>query len=191
MSRHADRLGARRLSPRSRTACTSNSIRRRRRNRQRVRHRRRPEKEKTDGIQVRHRRVAERGKSTLFTALTQTAAAQAANYPSAPSSPTWARWACLTSGSTRSQRSPKASRSSPRGSPSSTSPVWCGSLEGRGLGNQFLANIREVDAIAHVVRCFEDGDVTHVEGRVDPIADIETIEDGADAPPISTRSKSA
>src|SRR5690606_12379313 len=47
---------------------------------------------------------------------------------------------------------------------------------GEGLGNQFLATIREVDAIAHVLRCFEDGDITHVEGRVDPIADAETIE---------------
>jgi ribosome-binding ATPase len=51
-----------------------------------------------------------------------------------------------------------------------------GASKGEGLGNQFLANIREVDAVAHVVRCFEDGDVTHVEGRIDPIADIETIE---------------
>ena len=51
-----------------------------------------------------------------------------------------------------------------------------GASKGEGLGNQFLANIREVDAIAHVVRCFEDSDVTHVEGKIDPIADIETIE---------------
>ena len=51
-----------------------------------------------------------------------------------------------------------------------------GASKGEGLGNQFLANIRECDAIAHVVRCFEDGDVTHVEGKVDPISDIETIE---------------
>jgi ribosome-binding ATPase len=51
-----------------------------------------------------------------------------------------------------------------------------GASKGEGLGNQFLANIREVDAIAHVVRCFEDGDITHVEGKIDPIADIETIE---------------
>ena len=51
-----------------------------------------------------------------------------------------------------------------------------GASKGEGLGNQFLANIREVDAIAHVVRCFEDDDVTHVEGKIDPIADIETIE---------------
>src|SRR4029077_10587426 len=51
-----------------------------------------------------------------------------------------------------------------------------GASKGEGLGNQFLANIREGDAIAHVVRCFEDSDVTHVEGRIDPIADIETVE---------------
>jgi len=51
-----------------------------------------------------------------------------------------------------------------------------GASRGEGLGNQFLANIRECDAIAHVLRCFEDGDVTHVEGRIDPIADAETIE---------------
>jgi len=51
-----------------------------------------------------------------------------------------------------------------------------GASKGEGLGNQFLANIREVDAIAHVVRCFEDTDVTHVENRIDPVADIETIE---------------
>ena len=51
-----------------------------------------------------------------------------------------------------------------------------GASKGEGLGNQFLANIREVDAIAHVVRCFEDADVTHVEGTIDPVADIETIE---------------
>ena len=51
-----------------------------------------------------------------------------------------------------------------------------GASKGEGLGNQFLANIREVDAIAHVLRCFEDGDITHVEGRVDPVADAETIE---------------
>jgi len=51
-----------------------------------------------------------------------------------------------------------------------------GASKGEGLGNQFLANIREVDAIAHVVRCFEDTDVTHVENRIDPVADIETVE---------------
>ena len=51
-----------------------------------------------------------------------------------------------------------------------------GASNGEGLGNQFLGNIREVDAIVHVLRCFEGGDVTHVEGRVDPVADAETVE---------------
>ena len=60
---------------------------------------------------------------------------------------------------------------------SSTSPAWCAARrKGEGLGNQFLANIREVDAIVHVLRCFEDGDITHVEGKIDPIADAETVE---------------
>ena len=51
-----------------------------------------------------------------------------------------------------------------------------GASKGEGLGNQFLATIREVDAVAHVVRCFEDSDITHVEGKIAPLADIETIE---------------
>ena len=51
-----------------------------------------------------------------------------------------------------------------------------GASKGEGLGNQFLANIREVDAIVHVLRCFEDDDITHVEGRIDPVADAETVE---------------
>ena len=51
-----------------------------------------------------------------------------------------------------------------------------GASKGEGLGNQFLANIREVDAVAHVLRCFEDGDITHVENRIDPVADAETVE---------------
>ena len=51
-----------------------------------------------------------------------------------------------------------------------------GASKGEGLGNQFLANIREVDAVAHVLRCFEDDDITHVEGRIDPIGDAETVE---------------
>ena len=60
---------------------------------------------------------------------------------------------------------------------SSTSPAWCAARrKGEGLGNQFLGHIREVDAIAHVLRCFEDGNVTHVEGSIDPIRDAETVE---------------
>ena len=51
-----------------------------------------------------------------------------------------------------------------------------GASKGEGLGNQFLGNIREVDAIAHVLRCFEDSNITHVEGEIDPLADAETVE---------------
>src|SRR6185503_6307529 len=51
-----------------------------------------------------------------------------------------------------------------------------GASKGEGLGNQFLANIREVEAIVHVLRCFEDDDITHVEGRIDPVADAETVD---------------
>ena len=76
----------------------------------------------------------------------------------------------------RAQSPSRRRRSRPRSS-SSTSPGWSAARsQGEGLGNQFLANIREVDAIVHVLRCFEGGDVTHVEGRVDPIADAETVE---------------
>ena len=118
------------------------------------------------------------GKSTLFNALTQTAAAQAANYPFCTIEPNVGEVAVPDPrlddlGAARQVRG----RSCRRGCPSSTSRASCAApRKGEGLGNQFLANIREVDAIAHVVRCFDDDDVTHVEGRIDPIADIETIE---------------
>ena len=118
------------------------------------------------------------GKSTLFNALTQTAAAQAANYPFCTIEPNVGDVAVPDPRLATLARDRRARRrSSRRGSPSSTSPAWCAApRKGEGLGNQFLANIRECDAIAHVVRCFEDGDVTHVEGRIDPLSDIETIE---------------
>ncbi len=88
-----------------------------------------------------------------------------------------ARSRCPIRGSTSSPRSPSPSRSSRRGITFvDIAGLVRGASKGEGLGNQFLANIREVDAIAHVVRCFEDTDVTHVEGKIDPIADIETIE---------------
>ncbi len=51
-----------------------------------------------------------------------------------------------------------------------------GASKGEGLGNQFLGHIREVDAVAYVLRCFEDPDITHVEGRIDPVSDVETVE---------------
>src|ERR1044071_1995564 len=95
------------------------------------------------------------GKSTLVNALTETAAAQAAQYPLCTPGPAQIIPTRLTfvdiAGLVR------------------------GASKGEGLGNQFLATIREVDAVAHVVRCFEDSDITHVEGKIAPLADIETI----------------
>src|SRR5215211_224110 len=117
------------------------------------------------------------GKSTLFNALTQTAAAQAANYPF-----------CTIEPNVGDVGVPDPRLDTLAGIAGSKEIIPTrltfvdiaglvrGASKGEGLGNQFLANIRECDAIAHVVRCFEDEDVTHVEGRIDPIADIETIE---------------
>jgi GTP-binding protein YchF len=117
------------------------------------------------------------GKSTLFNALTETAAAQAANYPFCTIEPNVGEVAVPD------QRLDTLAvlAKSPAIVPTRLTFVDIaglvrGASKGEGLGNQFLANIREVDAIAHVVRCFEDTDVTHVEGRIDPIADIETVE---------------
>jgi ribosome-binding ATPase len=117
------------------------------------------------------------GKSTLFNALTQTAAAQAANYPFCTIEPNVGdvavpddRLEALATIARSAQIIPT------RLTFVDIAGLVRGASKGEGLGNQFLANIREVDAIAHVVRCFEDGDVTHVEGKIDPIADIETIE---------------
>jgi len=117
------------------------------------------------------------GKSTLFNALTQTAAAQAANYPFCTIEPNVGDVAVPD---------PRLDRLAAIGGSAQIIPTRLtfvdiaglvrGASKGEGLGNQFLANIREVDAIAHVVRCFEDPDVTHVEGKLDPVADIETIE---------------
>jgi GTP-binding protein YchF len=117
------------------------------------------------------------GKSTLFNALTQTAAAQAANYPFCTIEPNVGDVGVPD---------PRLDRLAAIGKSAQIIPTRLtfvdiaglvrGASKGEGLGNQFLANIREVDAIAHVVRCFEDGDVTHVEGGIDPIRDIETIE---------------
>src|SRR6516164_8926536 len=106
------------------------------------------------------------GKSTLFNALTATAAAQAANYPFCTIEPNVGEVAVPD---------PRLDIPARLGFVVIAGLVR-GASKGEGLGNQFLGNIREVDAIAHVVRCFENGDVTHVEGRIDPIADIETVE---------------
>jgi ribosome-binding ATPase YchF (GTP1/OBG family) len=89
----------------------------------------------------------------------------------------WATWRCPIRGSTTLAEIAKSKQVIPtRMTFVDIAGLVKGASKGEGLGNQFLANIREVDAIAHVLRCFEDGDVTHVEGRVDPVADAETIE---------------
>ncbi len=117
------------------------------------------------------------GKSTLFNALTATVAAQAANYPFCTIEPNVGRVAVPD---------PRLGLLSEIGKSQKIMPTSLefvdiaglvrGASKGEGLGNQFLANIREVDAIIHVLRCFEDGDITHVEGSVDPIRDAETVE---------------
>ena len=117
------------------------------------------------------------GKSTLFNALTQTAAAQAANYPFCTIEPNVGEVAVPDPRLDDLARIAASKEIVPtRLTFVDIAGLVRGASKGEGLGNQFLANIREVDAIAHVVRCFEDGDVTHVEGKVDPAADIETIE---------------
>jgi len=117
------------------------------------------------------------GKSTLFNALTETAAAQAANYPFCTIEPNVGEVAVPDKRLDRLATLAKSAIIVPtRLTFVDIAGLVRGASKGEGLGNQFLANIREVDAIAHVVRCFEDTDVTHVEGRIDPIADIETIE---------------
>ena len=117
------------------------------------------------------------GKSTLFNALTATAAAQAANYPFCTIEPNVGEVAVPDPRLDALARLAKSAAIVPtRLAFVDIAGLVRGASKGEGLGNQFLANIREVDAIAHVVRCFEDAEVTHVEGRIDPIADIETVE---------------
>ena len=117
------------------------------------------------------------GKSTLFNALTETQAAQAANYPFCTIEPN------VGQVSVPDDRLEKlaAIAGSAKIIPTQLAFVDIaglvkGASQGEGLGNQFLANIREVDAIVHVLRCFENDDIQHVENRVDPIADAETVE---------------
>ena len=117
------------------------------------------------------------GKSTIFNALTRTAAAQAANFPFCTIEPNVGEVAVPD---------PRLGRLAEIAGSKAVIPTRMtfvdiaglvrGASKGEGLGNQFLANIREVDAIAHVLRCFADDDVAHVEGRVDPVADAEVIE---------------
>ena len=117
------------------------------------------------------------GKSTLFNALTETAAADAANYPFCTIEPNTGRV---------SVPDPRLDALAALANSVNVIPTQLefvdiaglvrGASKGEGLGNQFLANIREVDAIAHVLRCFEDSEITHVEGDVDPIRDAATID---------------
>ncbi len=117
------------------------------------------------------------GKSTLFNALTETAAAQAANYPFCTIEPNVGEVAVPDKRlDTLAALAKSAAIVPTRLTFVDIAGLVRGASKGEGLGNQFLANIREVDAVAHVVRCFEDTDVTHVEGRIDPVADIETVE---------------
>jgi GTP-binding protein YchF len=117
------------------------------------------------------------GKSTLFNALTETAAAQAANYPFCTIDPNVGEVPVPDPRLDRLATIAKSAQVVPtRLTFIDIAGLVRGASQGEGLGNQFLAHIREVDAIAYVLRCFEDNDVVHVEGRVDPIADAETIE---------------
>ncbi len=117
------------------------------------------------------------GKSTLFNALTETQAAQAANYPFCTIEPN------VGQVGVPDPRLDKLAQiaSSAKIVPTQLSFVDIaglvrGASKGEGLGNQFLGNIREVDAVVHVLRCFENDDIQHVENKVDPIADAETVE---------------
>src|SRR3546814_829988 len=117
------------------------------------------------------------GKSTLFNALTQTAAAQAANYPFCTIEPNVGNVAVPD------PRLDKLAEIAGSAKIIETQLGFVdiaglvrGASKGEGLGNQFLGNIREVDAIVHVLRCFENDDIQHVDNHVDPIADAETVE---------------
>ncbi len=117
------------------------------------------------------------GKSTLFNALTRTAAAQAANFPFCTIEPNVGEVAVPDARLDRLAGIAQSRQVVPtRMTFVDIAGLVKGASKGEGLGNQFLANIRECDAIAHVLRCFEDDDVTHVEGRVDPVGDAATIE---------------
>ena len=117
------------------------------------------------------------GKSTLFNALTKTAAAQAANYPFCTIEPNTGEVAVPDSRMRQIADIAGSKELIPtRINFVDIAGLVRGASKGEGLGNQFLANIREVDAIVHVLRCFEDDDITHVEGRIDPVSDAQTVE---------------
>jgi len=117
------------------------------------------------------------GKSTLFNALTETAAAQAANYPFCTIEPNTGRVAVPDPRLDILVKIGKSQKEIPTSLEFvDIAGLVRGASKGEGLGNQFLANIRETDAIIHVLRCFEDDDITHVEGGVDPVRDADIIE---------------
>ena len=117
------------------------------------------------------------GKSTLFNALTQTAAAQAANYPFCTIEPNVGDVAVPEPRLDALAKIAGSKEIIPaRINFVDVAGLVRGASKGEGLGNQFLANIRDCDAVAFVTRCFEDDDITHVEGRVDPLSDLEIIE---------------
>ncbi|HUO12114.1 MAG TPA: redox-regulated ATPase YchF [Caulobacteraceae bacterium] len=117
------------------------------------------------------------GKSTLFNALTQTAAAQAANYPFCTIEPNVGDVAVPEPRLDKLARIAKSAEIIPaRINFVDVAGLVKGASKGEGLGNQFLAHIRDCDAVAFVARCFEDPDITHVEGKVDPLSDLDTVE---------------
>ncbi|HEX9491072.1 MAG TPA: redox-regulated ATPase YchF [Stellaceae bacterium] len=117
------------------------------------------------------------GKSTLFNALTATAAAEAANYPFCTIEPNIGRVAVPDERLEVCARLGKSAKIVPTQLEFvDIAGLVRGASRGEGLGNQFLGHIRAVDAVAHVLRCFEDGNVTHLEGSIDPIRDAETVE---------------
>jgi len=117
------------------------------------------------------------GKSTLFNALTQTAAAQAANYPFCTIEPNVGDVAVPEPRLDKLAKIAGSKEIIPaRVNFVDVAGLVRGASKGEGLGNQFLANIRDCDAVAFVARCFVDDDVTHVEGRVDPLSDLDIIE---------------
>ena len=117
------------------------------------------------------------GKSTLFNALTATASAQAANYPFCTIEPNVGRVAVPDERLTTLATIGKSAKIIPTSLEFvDIAGLVRGASKGEGLGNQFLAHIREVDAIIHVLRCFEDSEVTHVEGSIDPLRDAEVVD---------------
>jgi len=117
------------------------------------------------------------GKSTLFNALTQTAAAEAANYPFCTIEPNVGEVGVPDPRLDKLASIAKSAQIIPtRLTFVDIAGLVRGASKGEGLGNQFLAHIREVDAVAYVLRCFEDPDITHVEGRIDPLGDAEVVE---------------